>query len=68
MPTITNKQSSTITENTYHLTKDDGGKIIYTEFLNDKGKLTDCILRTESGIDIDDANLLEEVQELIDKV
>ncbi len=73
MITISNKSSSTITENTYTL-KVDGKTVIYTEFLNDKNKLTDCTLRDANGYDITDdsapngnaAALLEQVQEFVD--
>lgn len=64
--TLTNRSTYTVTENTYHLSLDGGQKVNYTEFLNAKGKLTDCVLRDDSGNTIDDAALLEEIQEFVD--
>lgn len=62
---------------TYELVVD-GLKIVYIEYVNDKGKVIDTILRTAEGIELTDehlldtdfnsvAALLEEVQAFIDK-
>jgi len=67
---ITHKSSSMVIENTYHITHKRGkhtSKITYIEFLNNKNKLTDIVLRDEDGNDIDDPTLLEKIQDLVDK-
>ena len=56
--------SNVITE-TYIVSTPEGS-VTYTEYLNDKGKVIDCNLRTEDGENIDDPALLEEIQQLID--
>jgi hypothetical protein len=38
----------------------------YKEWLNEKGKVIDCLLRDKDGFEIDDSELLERVQEFID--
>ena len=41
----------------------DGKDVIYTEFLNDKGKVIDFTLRDGDGNEISDPALLEQIQE-----
>lgn len=53
----------------------DGKKVIYKEYINQKGKVIDSELRDENGYEITDdsapgnnvAALLEEVQDVVDK-
>ena len=73
---ILSQTSSTITENTYQLEVPcpvfqrgkqlPPNKITYIEFINSKGKLTDCIVRNEDGQENDNPVLLEEIQAFID--
>jgi hypothetical protein len=53
-----------VVEHTYTL-RDIQGKLIYKEWTNG-GKVIDFTLRDKDGNEIDDANLLEQVQEFID--
>jgi len=62
-----NRIVSTITEHSVTITHK-GKTFIYKEFLNDKGKVTDCELRTESGHSIEDPAFLEQVQEFVDNL
>lgn len=59
--------SSTITTNTFTFDID-GRKVVYIEYLNEKNKVTDCNLRDENGNEIDDAALLEELQNFVDSM
>lgn len=62
---ITSQESNTVTETTYFL-EDNGKKLVYKEWLNQKGKVIDEVLRDQNGNDIDDPALLERVQEAVD--
>jgi hypothetical protein len=53
-----------VVEHTYTL-QDEQGKLIYKEWTSG-GKVIDFTLRDKNGNEIDDANLLEQVQEFID--
>ena len=64
---VLNKQESTVTEVTYTL-QDNTSEFYYKEWLNDSGKVIDCILRDKDGNEIDDAVLLEKVQVYIDSL
>jgi len=57
----------TVTTETYNL-EVDGQFITYIEYLNDKSKLIDCNLRDVDGNEIQDAKLLEKVQEFVDNL
>lgn len=71
---IISQASSTIREDTYVLEVENlyfgsepkTQKITYVEFINDKGKLTDCIMRNEGGEEIDNPELLNRIQNFID--
>lgn len=64
---IKNKTSTTVTEETYELVVA-GANVVYKEFLNDKGKIIDVVLRwADNGEDINDPNVLEEIQEYLDE-
>lgn len=64
---VLTRLSSTITEHAITL-RHKGKTYVYKEFLNDKNRVTDCELRTESGHAIEDPAFLEEVQEFVDKL
>lgn len=65
---LKSRSTVTVTEDIYRLDLDGDGEriVVYTEYLNDKGKVIDINLRNVDGIDIDDPALLEEVQEFVD--
>lgn len=66
---------STITTKTFEIDYD-GRKIVYIEYLNEKGKVIDCNLRDEDGNEIAEdqgpdnnaAETLEKIQEFVDKI
>ena len=62
---INSKTSSTVTTNTFSLDVD-GKKVVYLEYLNEKGKVIDCELHNDKGELINDTALLEEIQDFID--
>ena len=62
---LLNKTESTVTEVTYTL-QDKTSVFYYKEWLNDSGKVIDCLMRDKDGSEIDDPLLFEEVQEFID--
>ena len=70
MKLISSSESTVITK-TFEIDYD-GRKIVYIEYLNEKGKIIDCTLRNEDGEEIaasdTGASILEEIQEFIDKI
>ncbi len=61
------KEEVNVIENTYTL-QDETSVFYYKEFINSKGKVIDAFLRDKDGFQIDDAGLLEEVEEFIDSL
>jgi len=64
---ILNKISSTVTEVTYTL-QDETSAFYYKEWLNEKGKVIDCLLRDKDGHEIDDPALYERVTNFVDEL
>ena len=58
--------SGPITEETFIL-QDSEGKLIYKEWLNEKGKVIDFQLRDKDGFSIDDPELVERIQEFLEE-
>jgi hypothetical protein len=58
-----------VVENTYTIQHPKEGVLVYKEFIDsNNGKCIDFILRSKDGYEIDDASLVEEVQEFIDNL
>ena len=58
-----------VVENTYTIQHSKEGVLVYKEFIDSSnGKCIDFILRSKDGYEIDDASLVEEVQEFIDNL
>jgi hypothetical protein len=64
---LTSKSSFTVTENTYNF-RIEGEDIIYTEILNDKGKVIDYSLKDSSGSACNSDETLERVQNFVDSI
>lgn len=75
---LLNRTTSTVTEDTFEIERESPSyphnkeKIIYKEFLNEKGRVIDFELRNENGESIAEtdtgATLIEEIQEFVDKL
>jgi hypothetical protein len=65
---ILNRSSVLTRVDTYEIQHPVAGKVIYIEHINDKNKLTDCELRDSNGEAIDNASILEEIQEYVDAI
>lgn len=63
---LSRTKSDPITEETFIL-QDSEGKLIYKEWLNEKGKVIDFQLRDKDGFSIDDPALVEEVQAFLEE-
>lgn len=66
---IKNKTVERITTETYEIEYDLGVEplnLIYIDYLNEKGKVIDSVLRYEDGTNCDDPFILEQIQELVD--
>lgn len=58
-----------VVENTYTIQHPKEGVLVYKEFIDSSNsKCIDFILRSKDGYEIDDASLVEEVQEFIDNL
>ena len=58
-----------VVENTYTIQHPKEGVLVYKEFIDsNNGKCIDFILRSKDGYEIDDASLVEEIQEFIDNI
>jgi hypothetical protein len=55
-----------LTEHTFIL-QDSDRKIVYKEWLNEKGKCIDVELRDKDGFSIDDPELVERIQEFLEE-
>lgn len=60
---FTNKH--TVIEAEYRFQLDTGEVIYYKEWLDEKGEIIDCILRSKHGYEIDDPIIMEQVQNKI---
>ena len=58
---------SQLVEHTYTL-KDETGVLIYKEWVDESGSVMDFTLRDKDGYEIDDANLMEQIQEFVDNL
>lgn len=65
---ILNKTTAYTREDTYVLEHSKEGVIIYKEWLDDKGKVVDSVVRSKSGHDIEDPILIQEIWEFIDQL
>ena len=58
-----------VVEHTYTILHPTEGVLYYKEWIQyDNGKFIDCVLRSKSGYEIDDAAIIEEVQEFVDNL
>ena len=67
---IKNKVTESITTESYEVECDGTNgpmTFIYIDYLNEKGKVIDSVLRTVEGYDVDVPGLMEEIQEFIDQ-
>jgi len=56
-----------VEEHTYIL-QDDNGKLIYKEWIDEKGEVVDSVLRDKDGYAIEDWELYDKVQNFIDSL
>ena len=69
MELLKHEVHSQVIENTYTIQHPKEGVLVYKEFIDSSnGKCIDFILRSKDGYEIDDASLVEEVQEFIDNL
>lgn len=63
---LSHSKSHGITEETFIL-QHSNGRLIYTEWLNEKGKVIDFQLGDKDGYSIDDPALVEEIQAFLEE-
>ncbi len=70
MKILESHTTATVKTETYRIATEEHGIVTYIEYLNEKGKVIDEILRDEEGNNIDGVALLllEEIQEFVDSV
>ena len=54
-----------VEEHTYVL-QDDNGKLVYKEWIDEKGEVVDSVLRDKDGYTIDDWEMYDKVQNFIE--
>ena len=64
---LLNHTHSQVTEHTYTF-QDETGRFFYKEWLDEKGRVIDSLLRDKSGYEIDDPALLARVWDAVDKI
>ena len=69
MELLKHEMEGQVIEHTYTIQHPTEGVLVYKEWVDsENGKCIDFILRSKSGYEIDDAALVEEVQEFIDSL
>jgi hypothetical protein len=63
---IKNKTTETITTETYEM-EVNGCRCVYIDYLNQKGKCIDAVLRDDAGNNVDDPALMEQIQKEVDE-
>ena len=56
-----------VEEHTYIL-QDETGKLVYKEWIDEKGEVVDSVLRDNDGYEINDWDLYDKVQNFIDSL
>ena len=62
------KTSEQVTLNTVTMQHPTEGVLVYTEWLNDKGRIMDCEVRSKDGYLIEDEDLEVEVYQFVDSL
>jgi len=65
---LLNKTTSTVTEVTYVLQHPAEGVIYYKEWLDDRGKVIDSVIRSKHGYEIDNPALVQEIWDMVDQL
>lgn len=65
---LLSKTVETVTEATYVLQHPIEGVIYYKEWLDERGKVIDSIVRSKHGHEIDDTALIHEIWEMVDQL
>lgn len=59
---------STVIEAEYRFQLETGEVVFYKEWLDERGKVIDCALRSKSGYEISDPILMEQIQNKVDEM
>ena len=62
------KTTDQVTLNTVTMQHPSEGVLVYTEWLNDKGRIMDCEVRSKDGYLIEDEDLEVEVYQFVDSL
>jgi hypothetical protein len=62
------KTTDQVTLNTVTMQHPTEGVLVYTEWLNDKGRIMDCEVRSKDGYLIEDEDLEVEVYQFVDSL
>ena len=65
---LLSKEVLLVHEVTHVVQHPEEGPLFYKEWLDERGKCIDFVLRSKSGYSIDDPALIEEVQEFVDSL
>ena len=56
------------TTETFEIELTAGNSVIMIDYLDDRGKVIDTVLQDERGVEIDDADLIEAIEEFLEEI
>ena len=65
---LISKICQTVTTETFEIELTAGNSVIMIDYLDDRGKVIDTVLQDERGVEIDDADLIEAIEEFLEEI
>jgi hypothetical protein len=65
---LISKTCQTVTTETFEIELTAGNRVIMIDYLDDRDKVIDTVLQDEMGIEIDDEDLIEAIEEFLEEL
>ena len=65
---LISKICQTVTTETFEIELTAGNSVIMIDYLDDRGKVIDTVLQDERGVEIDDDDLVEAIEEFLEEL
>ena len=65
---LISKICQTVTTETFEIELTAGNSVIMIDYLDDRGKVIDTVLQDERGVEIDDDELIEAIEEFLEEL
>ena len=65
---LISKICQTVTTETFEIELTAGNSVIMIDYLDDRGKVIDTVLQDERGVEIDDDDLIEAIEEFLEEI